>query len=59
MEPFDRCYSSNTGDPSHMLKVYIQASKLSIYRKYPGGFGVHDGIGTDPTFGDRIRSIFQ
>ncbi|WP_132073220.1 hypothetical protein [Sinorhizobium americanum] len=52
-------YSSQTGDPSHMIRVFIQSSALSMYRQYPDGFGTSDVIGYDPSLVDRIRDLFR
>lgn len=51
--------ASNTGDPSHMLQIYIQSSSLSVYRNYPNGFGVMDLVGYDPSLWEKIKDMFR
>ncbi|MFD1747384.1 hypothetical protein ACFSE1_18080 [Rhizobium helianthi] len=51
--------ASNTGDPSHMINIYIQSKSLSIYRNYPNGFGVVDLVGYDPSLWEKLKGVFR
>lgn len=51
--------ASNTGDPSHMINIYIQSKSLSIYRNYPNGFGVVDLVGYDPSLWEKLKDVFR